>query len=152
MNEIRLGLAERDPTADVEGYDAMAKAMILAGLVFGTQLRPADVVRHGITGVDGAQIEAARSQQAHLRQVVTVGYPDGATTGNRRAGRARAPVPRRSPRARHGSHQRRDLPDPAGRRGDRHRSWAGPEPAGQVVLSDLIAVARMIQARRAVGR
>ena len=45
-----LGLAERDPTADVEGYDAMAKAMILAALVSGRQLRVEEVVRRGITG------------------------------------------------------------------------------------------------------
>ena len=36
-----LGLAERDPTADVEGYDAMAKAMILAGLVSAAATRRA---------------------------------------------------------------------------------------------------------------
>jgi homoserine dehydrogenase len=147
-----LGLAERDPTADVEGYDAMAKAMILAGLVFGTQLRPADVVRQGITGVDGAQIEAARSQQAHLRQVVTVGYPDRATTGNltarvepvllsrddllaRVTGATNAVICRTQPVG------EVTVIGPG----------AGPELAGQGVLSDLIAVARMIQARRAVG-
>ena len=49
------GLAERDPTADVEGYDAMAKAMVLAGLVFGVQLRPEDVGREGIAGIDRAR-------------------------------------------------------------------------------------------------
>jgi homoserine dehydrogenase len=66
-----LGLAERDPTADVEGYDAMAKAMILAGLVFGTQLRPEDVVRRGISRIDRAQIDAATSEGARIKQLVT---------------------------------------------------------------------------------
>ena len=67
-----LGLAERDPTADVEGYDAMAKAMILAGLVFETQLRPEDVVRHGISKVDRAQIDAAASEGARIKELVTL--------------------------------------------------------------------------------
>ena len=35
----RLGLAERDPTADVEGFDAAAKVAILAGLAFGATSR-----------------------------------------------------------------------------------------------------------------
>ena len=67
-----LGLAERDPTADVEGYDAMAKAMILAGLVFEKQLRPEDVVRHGISKVDRAQIDAAASEGARIKELVTL--------------------------------------------------------------------------------
>jgi homoserine dehydrogenase len=67
-----LGLAERDPTADVEGYDAMAKAMILAGLVFGTQLRLEDVVRRGISRIDRAQIDAATSEGARVKELVTL--------------------------------------------------------------------------------
>ena len=47
----RLGLAERDPTADVEGHDAAAKAAILAALAFGCDVVDADVHREGITGM-----------------------------------------------------------------------------------------------------
>jgi homoserine dehydrogenase len=68
----RQGLAERDPSADVDGHDAMAKAMVLAGLVFGEQLRPENVVRRGIAGIDRAEVEAARASGAHLKQLVTV--------------------------------------------------------------------------------
>jgi homoserine dehydrogenase len=73
------GLAERDPTADVEGYDAMAKALILAGLVFGRQLRPEQVVRRGITGVDREQIEDAASAGGQIKLVAELGFsePDG---------------------------------------------------------------------------
>jgi homoserine dehydrogenase len=46
-----LGYAEADPTADVEGFDAAAKAAILAGLAFHTAVTAADVHREGITGV-----------------------------------------------------------------------------------------------------
>jgi homoserine dehydrogenase len=69
-----LGLAERDPTADVEGYDAVAKAMILAGLVFGRQLRAEDVVRRGIREIDWARIKAASTGGAHVKQLVTLEY------------------------------------------------------------------------------
>ncbi len=58
---IRLGYAEADPTADVEGYDAAAKAAILAGIAFNTPVRVEDVHREGITGVTAADITAARA-------------------------------------------------------------------------------------------
>lgn len=66
------GLAERDPTADVEGYDASAKAMILSALVFGQQLAFDDVSRRGIADVDRTQIQAARSAGARIKEVVTL--------------------------------------------------------------------------------
>jgi homoserine dehydrogenase len=56
-----LGYAEPDPTADVEGFDAAAKAAILAGLAFHTRVAAADVHREGITGVTPADIASARA-------------------------------------------------------------------------------------------
>ena len=47
-----LGYAEADPTADVDGFDAAAKAAILAGLAFHTRVTAADVHREGIAGRD----------------------------------------------------------------------------------------------------
>jgi len=54
-----LGLAERDPTADVEGYDAAAKAAILAGVAFGYDVAGADVMREGISAVRAVDVEFA---------------------------------------------------------------------------------------------
>jgi homoserine dehydrogenase len=54
-----LGLAERDPTADVEGFDAAAKAAILAGVAFGYDVAGADVMREGITGIRRIDVEFA---------------------------------------------------------------------------------------------
>ena len=54
-----LGLAERDPTADVEGYDAAAKAAILAGVAFGYDVAGDDVMREGITGIRAVDVEFA---------------------------------------------------------------------------------------------
>ena len=56
-----LGYAEADPTADVEGFDAAAKAAILAGLAFHTPVTAADVYREGITEVTAADIASARA-------------------------------------------------------------------------------------------
>jgi homoserine dehydrogenase len=54
-----LGLAERDPTADVEGYDAAAKAAILAGVAFGYDVGGAEVMREGITAIRAVDVEFA---------------------------------------------------------------------------------------------
>jgi homoserine dehydrogenase len=56
-----LGYAEPDPTADVEGFDAAAKAAILAGLAFHTVVTAADVHREGITEVTAADIASAKA-------------------------------------------------------------------------------------------
>jgi homoserine dehydrogenase len=55
-----LGYAERDPTADVEGYDAAAKAAIIASVAFGVQVVADDVHREGITGVTTLDIAMAQ--------------------------------------------------------------------------------------------
>ncbi len=56
-----LGYAEADPTADVEGYDAAAKAAILASIAFHTRVTADDVYREGITKVSPADFDAARA-------------------------------------------------------------------------------------------
>ncbi len=57
----RLGYAEADPTADVEGFDAAAKCAILASIAFNTRVVASDVYREGITGIQAQDIaDAAR--------------------------------------------------------------------------------------------
>jgi len=56
-----LGYAEADPTADVEGFDSAAKAAILAGLAFHTNVTIADVSREGMSKVSALDIAAAKS-------------------------------------------------------------------------------------------
>ncbi|MDT5234652.1 MAG: homoserine dehydrogenase [Mycobacterium sp.] len=56
-----LGYAEADPTADVEGYDAAAKAAILASIAFHTRVTADDVYREGITNVTPADFASARA-------------------------------------------------------------------------------------------
>ena len=56
----QLGYAERDPTADVEGHDAAAKAAILATLAFGIEVTASDVSREGITSLRQDDVADAR--------------------------------------------------------------------------------------------
>jgi homoserine dehydrogenase len=55
-----LGYAEADPTADVEGFDAAAKAAILASLAFHSRVTVDDVHREGISEVTAADVQSAR--------------------------------------------------------------------------------------------
>jgi len=55
----RLGFAERDPTADVDGHDAAAKAAILASLAFRCEVVASEVAREGISSVGSADIDVA---------------------------------------------------------------------------------------------
>lgn len=56
-----LGYAEADPSADIEGFDAAAKATILAALAFHTPVTVADVHREGIADVTAADVASARA-------------------------------------------------------------------------------------------
>lgn len=62
-----LGYAEADPTADVEGFDAAAKAAILSSLAFHTRVTNDDVYREGMTGVRAADIQAARDMGCTIK-------------------------------------------------------------------------------------
>ena len=56
----RLGYAEADPSADVEGHDAAAKCAILASIAFNARVMASDVYREGIANVTTEDIEFAR--------------------------------------------------------------------------------------------
>ncbi len=56
----RLGYAERDPTADVEGFDAGAKAAIMASIAFGARVVAGDVYHEGISAITQTDIAYAR--------------------------------------------------------------------------------------------
>lgn len=137
------GLAERDPAADVEGHDAVAKVMILSALVFGRQLQREEVVRRGISGITRSEIDEAASNGRRVKHVATLEYsePDGAGSVSARVepdqvggddpladieGTTNAVVCRATPIG------QVTIIGPG----------AGPELAGQGVLSDLIAIAR----------
>jgi homoserine dehydrogenase len=143
-----LALAERDPTADVERYDAMAKAMILAGLVFEKQLRPEDVVRDGISKVDRAQIDAAASEGARIKELVTLELSGAGGEASLTARVEPALLPNDDRLAGVSGVVNAVVfrAEPVGEV-MMVGPGAGPELAGQGVFSDLIAVARGVSPR-----
>jgi homoserine dehydrogenase len=58
----RLGYAEADPTADVEGYDALGKVVILANVIMNAPLKKDDVVRRGISHLTTQDVMAAKAE------------------------------------------------------------------------------------------
>ncbi len=56
----RLGYAERDPTADVEGFDAGAKVAIMASIAFAANVVAGDVYHEGISNITATDIDFAR--------------------------------------------------------------------------------------------
>lgn len=68
----RLGIAERDPANDLEGWDAAAKATILANVLLGASLRIGDVQRTPITPAVARAAAAAAKRGRRVRPVVTV--------------------------------------------------------------------------------
>ncbi len=74
----RLGYAEPDPAADVSGADAAAKAVILAGLAFGTWVTSDQLHAEGITDITAADFEAAEQLGFAIRLLaVAERRPDG---------------------------------------------------------------------------
>ena len=73
----RAGLAERDPAADVDGHDAVAKVMILSALVFGRQLGREEVACRGIAGIARSEFGGAplRSGQ-RVKHVATLEFAE----------------------------------------------------------------------------
>ena len=67
-----LGYAERDPTADVEGFDAGAKAAIIATVAFGARVVAGDVYHEGISGITVSDIEFAADLRHCIKLLVVV--------------------------------------------------------------------------------
>lgn len=65
------GFAEADPTADVQGFDAAAKAAILASLAFHTRVSIADVAVEGITGIDADDVRWA-AETGHVVKLLAI--------------------------------------------------------------------------------
>lgn len=67
----RLGYAEADPTADVEGWDAAVKLVILANVVMGADITLGDVEREGITGVTREDVEVALRDGQRIKLIAS---------------------------------------------------------------------------------
>ena len=78
----RLGYAEADPTADVDGFDAAAKLVVLAGIAFRRHLKMADVPRRSIRQLSSADFRYATRLGCAIRQISTVQATEGGFYGS----------------------------------------------------------------------
>jgi homoserine dehydrogenase len=81
-----LGYAEADPTADIEGFDAAAKAAILASLAFHTRVTAMDVHREGISEVTASDVASATEMGAVVKLLAIcelIEGPDGPSVSAR---------------------------------------------------------------------
>jgi len=65
----RLGYAEADPSADVDGHDAAAKLVVLAGIAFHRHLKAAEIPTRSIRQISSADFQYARRMACTIRQV-----------------------------------------------------------------------------------
>jgi homoserine dehydrogenase len=138
-----LGYAEADPTADIDGFDAAAKAAILAGLAFHTRVTSADVYREGISEVTAADVASAQAMGCTVKMLAIC----------ERAGTEDAPsvavrvhpamIPKSHPLAGVGDAYNAVFVE-AEAAGSLmfYGRGAGGEPTASAVLGDLVAVAR----------
>lgn len=63
----QLGFAEADPSSDIEGVDAAAKAAILASLAFHSRVTDADVYREGITKITATDVKVAKNMDMVIK-------------------------------------------------------------------------------------
>ncbi|QSB15838.1 homoserine dehydrogenase [Natronosporangium hydrolyticum] len=143
-----LGYAEADPTADVDGFDAAAKAAILASLAFHTRVTAAEVYREGISEVTSADVASAREMGCVIKLLCLAERVDGAVAVRVHP----AMIPRQHPLAAVGGAYNAVFveADAAGQLMF-YGAGAGGSPTASAVLGDIVAVARTVVARRAGG-
>jgi homoserine dehydrogenase len=139
----RLGYAEADPTADVAGHDAAAKAAILASLAFHTQVTAADVYTEGISGVRPGDITTARTLGCVIKLLAICERSDGGISARVHP----ALIPRVHPLAAvHEAYNAVFVEAEAAGRLMFYGAGAGGQPTASAVLGDVVAVARNLRA------
>lgn len=130
----RRGLAEADPSTDVDGHNPAAKLAILMMLAFRRLIEPAQIERVGIRNLDGT------SREAGVVKLIAAAVGDD---GSIRADVRPRLVPRSEPMAQVAGAMNRVVIDAqyAGRL-DLHGLGAGPDAAASAVLVDVIRAAK----------
>ena len=138
-----LGYAEADPTADVEGFDAAAKAAILASLAFHTRVAAGEVYREGITEVTAADVAAAREMDCVVKLLAICERVGSGEDAGITVRVHPAMIPRRHPLAGvRGAFNAVFVEAQAAGELMFYGRGAGGEPTASAVLGDLVAVAR----------
>ncbi len=139
----RLGYAEADPTADVQGYDAASKAAILAGLAFHTEVTSADVYTEGIDTITAADIASAKALGFVIKLLAICERCDGGISVRVHP----AMLPRVHPLAAvHEAYNAVFVEAEAAGRLRFSGAGAGGQPTASAVLGDIVAVARNLRA------
>jgi homoserine dehydrogenase len=138
----RLGYAEADPTADIEGYDARSKLAILAALAFGEKITPCDIHTEGITRISPFDFQYAHKLGHTIRLLCTARQT--------RAGLILSVRPSLVPLSTilasvQGSYNAVWVRGAFGEDTFYYGRGAGPRPTGVAVVSDLMRVAREIR-------
>src|SRR5215207_5696956 len=139
----RLGYAEADPTADIEGFDAASKAAILAGLAFHTRVTIGDVHREGISEVTAADVRSAAEMGCVVKLLAICEQrdtPDGPAVSARVHP---AMIPLSHPLASvHGAYNAVFVESEAAGQLMFYGPGAGGAPTASAVLGDVVSVAR----------
>lgn len=87
------GMAESDPSLDIDGWDAAAKTAALMNVLMDARVTPHDIDREGIRGVSSDRVRSAAAQGERLRLVASADRAEGKPSGHVRLERVRATDP-----------------------------------------------------------
>jgi len=138
----RLGFAEADPSADIDGYDARSKLAILAALAFGERITPTDIYVEGIRRVTPLDFQYAH-QLGHTIRLICSAHqgPEGVILSVRPA-----LIPQSTILAGvQGAYNAVWVKGLYGEDTFYYGRGAGPKPTGVAVVSDLMRVAREVR-------
>lgn len=136
-----LGYAEADPTADVEGFDAAAKAAILAGIAFHTRVRLDDVYREGMAEVTASDFVSAREMGCTIKLLAICERAEGGGSVTARVHPAMIPLTHPLASVR-GAYNAVFVESDAAGQLMFYGPGAGGSPTASAVLGDLVAVCR----------
>ena len=148
-----LGYAEADPTADVEGFDAAAKAAILASLAFHSRVTASDVYREGITEVSAADVASASAMGRVVKLLAICELREGPNGPAVSARVHPAMIPRSHPLASvREAYNAVFVESEAAGQLMFYGPGAGGAPTASAVMGDLVTVARnRLEERRGAG-
>ncbi len=136
-----LGYAEADPTADVEGFDAAAKAAILAGIAFHTRVRLDDVYREGMAEVTASDFASAKEMGCTIKLLAICERAEDGASVTARVHPAMIPLSHPLASVR-GAYNAVFVESDAAGQLMFYGPGAGGSPTASAVLGDLVAVCR----------